>query len=99
MTTTTKAATMRVRILGPNLPAAAGETFHVHAAGCADIKRSPLYREATGWDTEADSKVDVVWDIYCDVFGDNHTAGQWDDPAERAPYEQDVRFFPCVVLP
>lgn len=36
---------MRVHVMGPNLfNSGHDETFHVHREGCADVKRSPVYR-------------------------------------------------------
>ena len=34
---------MLVHVMGPNLPVD-GPTYHVHAAGCADVQRDPAYR-------------------------------------------------------
>lgn len=35
---------MKVHVMGPNLLGSnTDETFHVHAAGCADVQRSPVY--------------------------------------------------------
>src|SRR4029077_12944948 len=42
-----KTPATRVQVIGPNL-FGAEHTFHVHAAGCADIKRNPMYRRADG---------------------------------------------------
>ena len=37
---------MRVHVMGPNLQSKSDETFHVHAEGCADVRRAPVYQGA-----------------------------------------------------
>jgi hypothetical protein len=44
----------KVHVLGPNLLGSnTDETFHVHAEGCADVRRSPVY---AGSDHQSDRK-------------------------------------------
>jgi hypothetical protein len=83
---------MRVTVVGPNLDrreSPNGEALHVHAAGCADIKKR--YRQPVdGWTIDADTKSDVVFDIYPpDQF-------DYDPETEYDIYFSDVKFFPCV---
>lgn len=86
---------INVTILGPNLPPNAGdETFHVHATGCQDIARSPLYRavrhqRGPAWTLFAATYDEVAAAIYCDMI-----------PDEMTVYEAlgDIRFFPCTGL-
>lgn len=61
-----------VTILGPNLPRipetqAHGETFHVHATGCADIRRYGQHeRSGIAWTTAVDSFAQLARDVYAD---------------------------------
>jgi hypothetical protein len=89
-------APQRVTIIGPNLRDQSKGTFHVHAEGCADIKRmasrEPEYLD--GWTVSATSVKDVVTDVYDpDNFGWNE-----DDPQEVADYASEFYFFPCCHL-
>lgn len=85
--------TQRVTIHGPNLMVP-GPTFHVHAEGCADLRKR-LYRGADGgWTVEATSQQDVVEEIYQDIMAENEG-----DLASWEAYADDVRIFPCVALP
>lgn len=50
MTPTSTTPTSQVlRIVGPNLPSQATATFHVHAAGCADLTRGWIRNCSDGW--------------------------------------------------
>jgi len=85
--------TQRLTIVGPNLPSQANATFHVHAAGCADLKRGWIARYARdAWDMNADYLVDVEADVYDFVPDENpdYTLGD---------YLDDFHFAPCVHLP
>lgn len=77
-----------VVILGPNLPDQSNGSFHVHAEGCADIQRSPLYRSRE-FDTDKKNPIDVdsVEDIARYVYDFE------DDPTE---YVSDFYVLPCV---
>ena len=82
---------MKVNVIGPNLPIR-GRTFHVHAAGCVDIGRKIAYRRADQVIFDADSRMEVTEAIYPpDEFRYDPT-----DPYERAPYIEDLLFFPCM---
>lgn len=78
-------------IVGPNLPYEAGpHTFHVHAAGCADLKRGWIRSHAeNGWDMRAESRLDVEAEVYDFMPNEdpNYTLGD---------YLWDFRFAPCV---
>jgi hypothetical protein len=80
---------MKVTICGPNLNDQSKGTFHVHAEGCADLKRNaqrePEYRH--GWTIEAASRDEVGDEIYAD-----HIAEGSMRPGEGA---DDCHFFPC----
>jgi hypothetical protein len=78
----------QVTIIGPNLPGNT-QTFHVHAAGCADIKRSRLYHRAQQWTVELASAQEVVYDVY--------PSGDFDYPPEEwEDYLSEFRIFPCL---
>lgn len=87
---------MKVTIIGPNLRDQSKGTFHVHAAGCADIakmaKRDPAYRD--GWNVDVDSCESVVLDVY------GPDAGSFDlDPDNREDIDQymsEFHFAPCT---
>ena len=78
---------MQVAIAGPNLNDQSKGTFHVHAAGCADLKRGarrePEYGNA--WVIEAASQTEV-----CDAV---YPADQFE--CESGEYVYDFNFFPC----
>lgn len=81
-------------IVGPNLPRQAGAaTFHVHAVGCADLKRGWIRPHAEcGWDMEAERRLDVEAEVY-DFMPD-------EDPDYRlGDYQYDFYFAPCVTVP
>lgn len=82
----------RVTIVGPNLPRSLADqgTFHVHAAGCADLNRGAI-REAAmdAWTIEATSKTEV-----CDATYDPS-----DFQCESGEYLYDFHFAPCVTIP
>jgi len=85
---------MDLIVLGPNLPAAAGEMIHVHRLGCVDVQRSRSYSRAAidaAWTMEADSWPLVVSAIYPpDNFDYDPDSDAWLD------YLGDIRFFPCT---
>jgi hypothetical protein len=80
---------MLVTICGPNLNDQSSGQFHVHAAGCADLKRGamrePEYRH--GWTIEATTRDDVGDEIYAD-----HIAEGSMEPGEG---KDDCKFFDC----
>lgn len=85
---------VKVTIYGPNLPVD-GETFHVHAEGCADLKRGiypTLTDHSDGWKITVTNEQALVEAIYCDIISEAEST--WDDPA----YRNDIRIFPCVTL-
>jgi len=78
---------MRVMIAGPNLRDQSKGTFHVHAVGCADIRRmmarEPEY--ANGWEIDANTVIDI-----CDAV---YPPGEFE--CESGEYLYDFHFFPC----
>lgn len=91
---------MEVKIMGPNLKDQSKGQFHVHAAGCADLKHYgpgrriggdlPGQREPS---VEVKDRVDCVEYVYADQISE-----QPED--EQAQYVldllNDLHFFPCV---
>ncbi len=83
---------MRVLVIGPNLPDP-GETFHVHAEGCGDVKRSRLYSSPSfnfdkSHPLEYDSVEELVKDIYQDILAEGDE--DWHN------YIQEFKWFSCV---
>lgn len=82
-----------ITICGPNLRDQSKGTFHVHAAGCADLKRhasrEPEYRH--GWTIDAESQAEVGDAIYEDMIDEGSM-----EPGEGM---SDCHFFPCITIP
>lgn len=84
---------MRVVIIGPNLPDQSKGSFHVHAAGCADIRRSPQYRSRE-FDYDKTNPVsvadrdEIVEYAYADQIGGGEMT--------VADGRSDVYVFPCA---
>lgn len=89
----TEGGPMNVQIMGPNLRTE-GETIHVHAVGCADLKKR-LYRgterDQYPWIEEGvTSRQEIVQRVYPpDEF-------EYDPETEMGVYESDVKIFDCV---
>lgn len=81
---------MRVTILGPNLPRPLCDKgdMHVHAAGCADVRRYPKGADQGGWEIDADTMQDVVEAVYGDMIDESGRA--WHE------YIGDLHWAPCV---
>lgn len=83
--------TTTVVIVGPNLPREAKATFHVHAAGCADLKRGWIARHAAGErPVRCASEQDVVEYVYADMIDESDAA--WSD------YASEFHYAPCVTF-
>ncbi len=80
---------MLVTIIGPNLRDQSKGSFHVHAAGCADIvkmsRRDPEF--AHGWDMEASTREEVAGEVYADMIDESG--------ATPESYVSDFHFAPC----
>lgn len=92
--------TQRLIVVGPNLPNEARATFHVHAEGCADLRRGWLGRiharelqHAPAYVVEYPSLVAVVEDVYQDQLAEQ------DEPIDPAAWLSEFHFAPCVHLP
>jgi hypothetical protein len=80
--------------IGPNLPDQSRGSFHVHAAGCADIGRSRDYRsrEFDGDKAnpiEIETLEDLVEYVYADQLAE-------DDETTASSLTSDFYVFPCV---
>lgn len=86
----------RVVIVGPNLPGSLQRlgTFHVHAEGCADLKRGairPYAEQDAPYATEYSSRIELADDIYADIMAEGDYAS--------GDLVGDFHFAPCVTLP
>ena len=89
---------MKVTVLGPN--GINDASFHVHKAGCADIKK-PKYRWALSdgtWGFDASSKQEIVEVLWSDFIGTGETLHDDGTPTSWLDYQHDTRIFPCVGL-
>lgn len=90
----------KVAVWGPNLPRSAhGETFHVHADGCADIARN-IGRGIYVPDSDMGGEVIDV-DNTSQITTYVYPPGDFDydpDGPEFAIYDEDIYIFPCVRL-
>jgi len=87
-------ATLKVAVCGPNLRYQRQGTFHVHAAGCGDLRNYGPDGFQLGeepWEIEAGSRVDVVTAVYDP--GDFEYDP--DDPDALAPFIDDFHWAPC----
>jgi hypothetical protein len=80
---------MRIHIMGPNLfGTGTMETFHVHAEGCADVKRAPVYQ---GPDHKADRDNATEFATLTEIA--EYVYDFEDNPADLVG---DFRVFPCA---
>lgn len=88
-------AIQRVVIVGPNLPSSLQRLgqHHVHAEGCADLKRGAIrpYAETEAYVAEARSMTEIGEDLYADFLAEGSM-----QPDEVL---MDLHFAPCVTLP
>ncbi|MCD6056504.1 MAG: hypothetical protein K0Q89_34 [Thermomicrobiales bacterium] len=82
---------MILNVTGPNI--GMGGEWHVHRAGCADLRRRPYRGNPESLDEEYASLrqlVETTWsDIIADNEGDPHY-GKWEN------YLDTFKVFPCV---
>ena len=83
---------MQVVIIGPNLQDQSKGSFHVHAKGCADIRRDPKrygYRlVGPHMRVDAESCADVAEYVYEDMIAESGS--------DADAYLDDFHFAPCV---
>jgi hypothetical protein len=89
---------MKVTICGPNLRDQSKGSFHVHAAGCKDLRnygRGRLGGEMP-WTIEVETRWEVLVDIYGDVATDHAEYGtpKWWEVVEDNG--SDTWFAPCT---
>jgi hypothetical protein len=86
---------MKITVFGPNLSSKGQKLgdMHVHTAECQDAKRygpgKPMGGEDRGWTIEANSRKDVVLEVY--PPGDF----EYDSQTEWLDYD-DLYVAPCV---
>jgi hypothetical protein len=86
---------MKVSVIGPN--GINDATFHVHRAGCLDIRR--YKRIERPWDMDADREQDVVECCFADFIDSDETWTEENGYTSWEDYRHEVRFFPCVSFP
>lgn len=69
----------------------AGPLFHVHAAGCRDLRKAG-YRWADSFPLEASTVLEVAEQVY------PRGAFDWEDADGGAAYLGDFRVYPCAHL-
>ncbi len=84
---------MKVHVIGPNL-AHQNEQLHVHAEGCADVRRSRVYASPEfdhdkAHALEMRDQRAVVEYVYADQIAESGGL-DWQD------YEHDFKWFACV---
>jgi len=88
---------MDITILGPNLPDQSEGSYHVHAAGCANVKPSKysavIIRNAPVF--AAASKAEAVEWAYEDFLPGGCAEGESEVPYTVADLIGDFKFFPC----
>lgn len=88
-----------VAIVGPNLLDQTKGDFHVHAAGCRDLKKAEyrLHRRDTDNALEVGSVKDVIEYIYADIIDQDIQEGNIPDTEDAwENYLVSVHFFPCT---
>jgi hypothetical protein len=90
---------MKVHIIGPNLLDQSKGSFHVHAEGCADMKRSPRVYDWRGGrgehagDIKTPVEVESMQDIVEYCYADQLDEGDYDGWRDL---DNDFHVLPCV---
>lgn len=86
---------MRVHIIGPNLPDQTKGSFHIHAEGCEDVKRSRNYR-GPEFESDRANTVDVesLTDVIAYTMADQ--LDEEEDDFDPLTWSGDFYVFPCV---
>ena len=92
---------MQVTICGPNLRDQRKGQFHVHAAGCGDLKHyggdGKHGGEDGGWTVEAETTLDVCAAVYADHLSDYGLTVDDEEGQETLDgWLSDFHFAPCV---
>ncbi|WP_280454806.1 hypothetical protein [Nocardia brasiliensis] len=90
-------ATVDVVVIGPNLHGTS-HALHIHAAGCADLHRSPTYRAR---EHQNDAKNVLQLASLRDAVVYTYDPGSFDyDPdTEWESFAAEFKVFPCVTWP
>lgn len=85
---------MKVHVIGPNLPDQSNGSFHVHAEGCADVKRNRDYRSPE-FKTDRETTVDVadMDELVAYVYADQLAE---DDSLKASDLVNDFYVFGCA---
>lgn len=94
---TAERPTVEVATFGPNIPFKDG-TFHVHAVGCADLKKR-IYTSVNAKAHSDVSEVESLDDLVASIYPPSDFEYNLSDPEDSAPYRDDVIVMPCVVWP
>lgn len=93
MTNQTTTPTQQVTLVGPNLPDQTRGYWHVHAAGCRDLRN---YGGCPKQTFEAATRAEVAEVAAADMLGDCTTDAEY---IERINGElNEMNFFPCTNL-
>jgi hypothetical protein len=91
---------MQLTIIGPNLADQSKGAFHVHAAGCAHLKRAEyrnLHRGDTGtYHEDHDTVRSVVDSVYGPSSGGFYEESELDPETAWEHYVDDFYFAPCT---
>jgi len=83
----------QVVVLGPNI-ARSNESFHVHAVGCSDVKKSH-YARVSSYVYENSTLVEIVEDTYADQIAESVGNGENFDDIVNG-WSGDFKVFPCA---
>jgi hypothetical protein len=81
---------VNLTILGPNLRSHA--TFHIHKAGCADLKKME-YRGAQKYNEEWGDLHSIAAEYWQDQINENEAGSVWATPEG---YYGEFTIFPCA---
>jgi len=88
-----------VMVCGPNLRTPDHQTFHVHGAGCADLRKYGPHR-VFGGETPEPGEYPSLQALIEDWYGDQIAENQAEDASSQwaswEAYGEDFRVFPCV---
>lgn len=81
---------MKITVMGPNLPRPLCDKgdMHVHAAGCADLRRYPKGIDQGGWTINVEDVRSVVVAVYDNMIDESGLT--WED------YVSDLYWAPCT---
>jgi hypothetical protein len=83
-------------VVGPNLPGSLQKKgqFHVHTAGCKDLKRNPIRSEVA--QTGSLIRVNNLFEIVTWIYEPGSFDWDPEDPGDAAAYWGDFHWAPCT---